>query len=150
MGLAELTFIDYRTEMGAPVEDVFAFFKKVEEWPSWGTGIKQASRKGDADWGRGFRLGFTPDFLPIPLMTKVIDYEEGRLIEWGLRTPVAAVVHRFEFEPLGESNSSVRQLEYAQGLLAVLLRPLKGKIEAFDRQLSDDLVAAIGKGLHRD
>jgi hypothetical protein len=145
MALLRLDFIDYSTDIDAPVEEVFAFFKDLERWPSWATGIKKAYRKPGRDWGVGFKLGFVPNFLPVPLAVKVLDFEEGRLVAWGLRTPVATVIHRFDFEPLDAGRCRVRHTEVAEGLLAILARPLQGKIEYFDRLLADDLRAAFRK-----
>ena len=87
MALFRLDFIDYSTEIDAPVEEVFAFFKDVEKWPSWTTAIKEADRKSDGDWGVGFKLGFARTLRP-PLDVKILDFEEGRLVAWGLRTQV--------------------------------------------------------------
>jgi len=143
MGLFRLDFIDLTTEIEAPAALVFDFFKKVEDWPSWARGIKATRRVSKGDWGVGFRFSFSPAFLPFPLGTKVIEYEEGRRIAWGLRTPVASLVHSFSFEPAAEGRCRVRQLEFAEGLLAILCRPLRGKIEAFDRGLARDFQAAV-------
>ena len=145
MALLRLDFIDYSTEIDASVEEVFTIFKDVDKWTSWATGIKKAYRKPGRDWGVGFKLAFVPNFLPIPLDVKILDFEEGRLIAWGLRTPVATMVHRFDFEPLDAGRCRVRHREYAEGLLAILSRPLRGKIEDFDRLLADDLQAAFRK-----
>ena len=145
MALLRLEFIHESTEIEAPVEEVFTFFKDLEKWTSWATGIKKANRKPGGDWGVGFRFSFVPLFLPVPLDVKVLDYEEGRLIAWGLRTPVATMVHRFDFEPMDAGRCRVRQQEVAEGLLAILTRPLRGKIEHFDRLLAEDLKAAFKK-----
>jgi hypothetical protein len=145
MALLKLDIIDYTNEIEASAEEVFAFFKQVEGWPSWAKGIKKAYRRPGRDWGVGFRLAFMPDFLPIPLDVKVIDFEEGRRIAWGVRSPVATLVHQFEFEPMGAGRCRVRHREYAEGLLAILVRPLRGKIENFDRGVADDLRAAFRK-----
>ncbi len=145
MALLRLEFIDYSTEIDAPVGEVFTFFKDVDKWTSWATGIKKAYRKPGGDWGVGFKLAFVPNFLPIPLDVTILDFEEGRLIAWGLRTTVATVVHRFDFEALEGDRCRVRHREYAEGLLAVLSRPLRRKIENFDRLLADDLQAAFRK-----
>jgi uncharacterized protein YndB with AHSA1/START domain len=145
MALFRLDFIDYSTEIDAPVEEVFAFFKDVEKWPSWTTGIKKAYRKSPGEWGVGFKLGFKPDFAPAPVDVKVLDFEEGRLVAWGLRTPVGTLIHRFDFEPLDEGRCRVRHTEYAEGLFAILTRPMRRKIESFDRLLADDLQAAFKK-----
>lgn len=143
MGLLKLDIIDYTSEIDASAEDVFAFFKDVENWTSWTTSVKKAYRKPGRDWGVGFRLSFVPDFLPFPLDVKILDFEEGRLIAWGVRTPAATLVHQFDFEPLEAGRCRVRHREYAEGLLAILTRPLRGKIENFDRRFADDLAAAF-------
>jgi len=145
MGLSRLELIDYSTEVEASAQDVFVFFKKLEQWPSWTSSIKSAAPKSRGEWGVGFQLSFVPEFLPFPLVTRVIHYEEGRRIEWGMRTPVASMVHRFEFQPLGENRCRVRHHEYAEGLFAILAWPLRKKIEMFDRKLADDLRDAFGK-----
>ena len=145
MALLRLEFISESTEIDAPVHEVFTFFKDLEKWTSWATAIKKAHRKPGGDWGVGFRFSFVPMFLPFPLDVKVLEYEEGRRIAWGLRTPVATMVHRFDFESLGEGRCRVRQNEYAEGLLAVLTRPLRNKVADFDRLLARDLQAAFRK-----
>ena len=145
MALLRLDFIDYSTEIDAPVEEVFTFFKDLENWTSWATGIKKAYRKPGGDWGVGFKLGFVPVFLPFPLEVKVLDFEEERLVAWGLRTPMATMIHRFDFEPLDEGRCRVRHTEYAEGLLAILTRPMRAKIKHFDRLLADDLQAVFKK-----
>ncbi len=145
MALLRLEFIRESTEIDAPVQEVFTFFKDLEKWTSWASGIKKARRKPGADWGVGFKFSFVPFFLPVPLDVKVLEFEEGRRIAWGMQTPVATMVHRFEFEPLGEARCLVRQEEYAEGLLAILTRPLRGKVEDFDRLLAADLQAVFRK-----
>ena len=145
MALLRLDFIDYSTDIDAPVEEVFAFFKDVEKWPSWTTAVKKSQRKSAGEWGVGFKLSFVPDFAPMPLNVKLTAYEEGRLVEWGIRSPVATLVHRFDFEPLDAGRCRVRHTEFAEGLLAILTRPMLGKIEQFDRQLADDFKAAFRK-----
>jgi hypothetical protein len=149
MGGWTLEFVDERVEMDAPVEEVFGFFQQVERWPSWASGIRRAFRKSDGPWGKGFSLGFVPDFLPVPLAVRVLRYEEGRLIEWGVETRLATVLHRFEFEVRGRNRCALHQREEARGLAALLMRPLARKIGAFDRGLARDLQTAVRKGLHR-
>ena len=145
MALIRVDFIDYTTEIDAPVEEVFRRFKDLEKWPSWTTAIKKASRKSEGDWQVGFKLGFEADLLPMPLEVKVIDFEEDRLVAWGIRSPVATIVHQFDFEPLNEGRCRVRHTEWAEGLLAILTWPMRAKIEAFDRLLADDMKAACEK-----
>ena len=143
MNLLTLEFIDCTSEINAPVADVFSFFKEIEKWSSWASGIKRAYRKSESDWGVGFKLGFVPDFAPVPIETRITDYVEGERIEWGMRTPVGKIVHRFEFQPLDEKRCRVRQTEIADGVFAIITRPLKGKIGRFDRSLAHDLEAAF-------
>lgn len=143
MGLLRLDFIDYTTDIDAPVGEVFSFFKEIEKWPDWASGIRKAYRRTPGDWRVGFGIGFVPGFLPLPIQTKVVAFEDQRLIEWGLRTPVATILHRFEFEEAGEGRCRVRHAEHAEGLLALLTRPLRGTLETFDRSLADDLKRAF-------
>jgi len=145
MGLLRLDFIDYTTEIEASVDEVFSFFKEIESWPTWTAAIKRAYRKPGGAWGVGTKVGFVPDFMPLPVEAKVLGYEEGRLVEWGIRSAAATIIHRFEFQPVADDRCRVRHLEYAEGLFAILVRPMKGKIEAFDRKLADDLKAAFLK-----
>jgi hypothetical protein len=91
----------------------------------------------------GFKLAFKPDFAPASLDVKLVDFEEGRLIAWGIRNPLTTLIHRFDFEPLDEGRCRVRHTEYAEGILAILTRPMRGKIEHFDRQVADDLQAVF-------
>ena len=143
MGWFRLDFTDDTVDIGVRVNEAFGFFKQLENWPSWTKCIRRVSRKSEGDWRVGFRFVFVPDFLPVPLDTKVLEYEENRTIGWGLRTPVAAILHRFSFEPAGEGRCRVHQVEFAEGLLALLARPLQNRIATFDRQLILDFQAAV-------
>jgi hypothetical protein len=145
MGLLRLDFIDYTTEIEASVDEVFSLFKEIESWPTWTTAVKRAYRKPGGAWGVGNKVGFVPVFMPLPVEAKVLGYEEGKLVEWGIRSPVATIVHRFEFEPVSDDRCRVRHQEYAEGLFAILIRPMKTTIEEFDRKLADDLKAASEK-----
>jgi len=145
MGLLRLDFIDYTTEIEASVDEVFSCFKNIENWSSWTTAVKRAYQKPGNDWVVGSKVGFVPFFTPFPVEAKVLGYEERRLVEWGIRTAVATIVHRFEFQPVADDRCRVRHQEYAEGLLAILTRPMKATIERFDRQLADDLKAAFVK-----
>jgi hypothetical protein len=145
MALLRLDFIDYATEIEAPVEKVFAFFKEVEKWPSWTTAIKKACCKSKGEWRKGFRLSFVPQFLPIPTEIPLVEYEEGRVIAWGMTSPIATVIHRFDFEPIDDQRCRVIHTEYAEGFYAILLRLMKNKITEFDRKFADDLQAVFSK-----
>ena len=145
MGLFRLDFIDHTSEINASAADVFSFFKEIEQWPDWASAIKRGYRKSGGEWGVGFKIGFVADFAPFPVETKVLEYAEGERIEWGMQTPVGKIVHCFEFESVDEKRCRVRQTEYAEGIFAILTRPLKGKIGRFDKSLALDLEAAFSK-----
>ena len=57
------------------------------------------------------------------------------------------LIHQFDFEPLDEGRCRVRHTEYAEGIFAILTRPMRAKIEKFDRQVADDLEAAFARSL---
>ncbi len=145
MALLRLDLIDYATEIDAPAEEVFAFFKEVEKWPSWTTVMKRAWCKSKGEWRKGFRLAFVPQILAIPLEVPLVTYEEGRVIAWGINTPIATIIHRFDFEPVDDKRCRVIHTEYAEGISAILTRPMKNKIEEFDRKFADDLQAVFSK-----
>jgi len=146
MAWLELSFIDMEVTVDAPVETVFAFLLDVERWPSWASGVRRAFRKSDGPWGTGAQFGFVPDFLPVPMVARVLAYEENRLVEWGVRAPGFSVAHRFAFQPAGEGRCRVVQTESAGGLAALLMRPLRGRIESFDRRMARDLQTAVSRG----
>lgn len=139
MGWLQLDFIDSRIEVEGPAEELFDFFLQVERWPSWASGVRRAFRKSNEPWGVGSRFGFVPAFLPLPISTRVLSYRKGRLVEWGVRSRAASVVHRFEFEPAAGGRTAVRQVEFARGVAALLLRPLRRRIHDFDQAMLEDL-----------
>ena len=145
MALLRLDLIDYATEIDAPAEKVFAFFKDVEKWPSWTKTMKRACCKSEGEWREGFRISFVPDFLPIPTEVPLLTYEEGKVIAWGMTSPIATVIHRFDFEPIDDQRCRVIHTEYAEGISAILMRPMRKKIEAFDRNFADDLQSVFRK-----
>ncbi len=117
--------------------------KKIEDWSSWTPAIKRSRRRGrKKEWGKGFKIEFVPSFAPAPIRAKVLEYEEGRKLAWGLRLPGTSVVHRFDFEPLDDgARCRVRQREWADGIMGLLMRPLATSIEKFDRKMGNDLQA---------
>lgn len=136
-------FTDFTNEIDASVEDVFAFFKRIEEWPSWTSAIRKAKRISDGDWRVGFRFSMNASFAPwIPLRITMLEYEEHSLIGWGVKYgPLLTVIHRFHFERLGRDRCRVRNHEFAEGPLAVLMPPLGGMIDRFDRTWAEDMEA---------
>ena len=130
---------DVRT-VDAPVEDVFALLVDVDHWTDWSSGVHRARlTKGPLRLGAG--LMFVPKFLPVPVTAKVIGFEPNRLVSWGVRTPLATLVHSFALEPIDETHTMVRHSEFAENLLALAMLPLKDKIRDFDEGLSRDLQA---------
>lgn len=141
-------FTDFTNEIDAPAGEIFAFFKRIEEWPSWTRAIRKTKRTDTGDWRVGYRFVMHASFAPaIPLRITMHEYEEHRLIGWGVKWPLGllTVIHRFHFEPLGPGRCRIRNHEFAEGLLAPLMAPLKGMIDRFDRQWADDLEAKFRK-----
>ena len=133
---------DART-VDAPVEDVFALVVDVDHWTDWTSGVVRSRLlRGPLRLGAG--LSFVPKFFPVPITAKVIGFEPNRLVSWGVRTPLATLVHSFSFEALDEGHTLVRHSEFAENLLALATYPLRDKIRAFDEGLSRDLQARFG------
>jgi len=124
----------------APVSDVFALIVDVDHWTDWTTGVHR-SRLLKGPLRLGAALMFVPKFLPVPVSARVIAFEKDRLVSWGVRTPLASLVHSFSFEPLDAARTLVRHSEFAENLLALLTLPLRTKIRDFDEGLSRDLQA---------
>ena len=143
MPLFRLDIINYVTEIEAPVEKVFNFFKEVEKWPSWASGIKRAYCKSTGQWQEGFRLVMAPSQMPINMELPLVTYKEGQTIAWGFISPVATIVHRFDFEPVNSNRCRVCHSEFAEGIFALTFRLMKKQIAEFDRQFADDLKAAF-------
>ncbi|MEO7092017.1 MAG: SRPBCC family protein [Polyangiales bacterium] len=128
----------------APIEDVFALVADVDHWTDWTSGVRRSRLlKGPLRLGAG--LMFVPNFLPLPVAAKVIAFEHNRLISWGVRTPIATLVHSFEFEALDARRTLVRHSEFAENLLALAMLPLRDKIREFDEGLSRDLQARFAE-----
>jgi len=143
MPLFRLDFINDAVEIKAPVDKVFNFFKEVERWPSWASGIKRAYCKSTGEWREGFRLVMVPVHFPVNLEMPLLSYKENETISWGMTSPVASIIHRFDFEPVDSTRCRVTQSEYAEGIFALTSRPFKKFIADFDRQLGRDLKAAF-------
>ncbi len=145
MALFRIDFIDYTTEIDAPVEEVFAFFKEVDKWPSWTTCFKKVCCKSTGDWRIGFRISFVTNFLPVPTESPLVAYKENRTIAWGKQSKLSTIIHSFDFKAIDDERCSVRHAEFAEGLLGIILRPLKKQAARFVRQFADDLQAAFKK-----
>ncbi len=140
-------FTDFTNEIDASVEDVFTFFKQIEKWPTWTSAIKKAKPVSEGDWRVGWKFSMNASFAPmIPLRITMLEYEEHKLIGWGVKYgPLLTVIHRFHFEPLGPGRCRVRNHEFGEGWLAVFMPPLAGMIDKFDRTWANDLEANFRK-----
>jgi hypothetical protein len=137
--MARIDFIDATDDIDATAEDVFALLLDVDRWPTWATGVSRAWRRPRGPFRVGVRIGFVPRFLPVPIDVPVLEFEQDRRLVWGVRTPFFEMVHGFTIEPLPGGRCRVRHREHAEGLLALLTRPMAQWIRRFDRGLSDDL-----------
>ena len=142
-----IDFYDETVELDARPEAIGALLEDVEGWPSWSRGVTRGFRKGSrTDWRVGLMIGFVPKFLGlVPIQAPVIEYEANRRMYWGVKNPLATMVHGFSIESIGPDRSRVRHSEYAEGALGIGARPLRATIEKFDRDWTEDLVAYFAK-----
>jgi ribosome-associated toxin RatA of RatAB toxin-antitoxin module len=136
---------DQTDELDAPVEDVFALFKDIARWPEWVSVLSEASPLSTGPLRVGFRLQMTPTDLGWPIKTKLIEYEENRVIAWGRRSRLAGLVHTFRFEPLGHDRCRLHHTEFSTGLLAIPAWVLREKIHAYDGRWSADFVSRFAR-----
>lgn len=146
--MSPLLMRDYSTTVDAPVEEVFEHFCNVGEWKQWVRPIQRSRVAGQGPLRQGARVEFVTDMfaLQVPLGAKILRYVSNEVIEWGIVSKLGRIIHRFEFAPLSESSSTVRHIEFGEGIFAALLRPMAKKIEKFDRQWADDLVSVFAGG----
>lgn len=145
MALLHIDSIDYTNEIDAPVEEVFAVFKDIANWPQWVTVLSAAAPLSTGPLRVGFRLQMTPVDFGRPIKTTLLEYEENRVIAWGLRSRIASLVHTYRFEPIGSDRCRLRHTEFSEGLLAIAAWLLRRKIYAYDRQWSDDFVKRFAR-----
>ena len=132
-------------ELDSPVEEVFAVFKDIARWPEWVSVLSAAAPLSSGPLRPGFRLQMTPTDWGRPIKTKLLAYEENRLLSWGSRMPVASLVHTFRFEPLGPGRCRLHHTEVSEGLLAIAAWLLRKKISAYDGQWSRDFVKRFAR-----
>jgi hypothetical protein len=131
---------NFETEIGAPTEVVFNTMKDVGAWSSWTRAVKKAWARTAGPWRRGYKFVMKTMISAAPLPMKVYEFEENRLIAWGVKNPLFTVLHRIRFEPIGDTRCRVRNHEYVEGPLANVVGRLLGKrIDEFDRQFAADL-----------
>ncbi len=141
---------NFETEIDASPEVVFDTLKDVGAWSSWTRAIKKAWARSQGPWRRGYKFVMKTIIAAAPLPMTVYEFEENRLIAWGVKNPLFTILHRISFEPLGADRCRVRNHEFVEGPLANVVGRLIGKrIDHFDRQFAADLAARCN-GVARD
>lgn len=139
MGLFDIDFIDQTVEINAPVDEVFDLFTNVEGWSAWAKGLLYSKMLSSGEMREGSKLLFVPKLPPAPVVVPVIEFVPNMIVAWGIEHSLASMVHEFEFAPVDEDSCTVRQREYATGPIALLTRPAKWGIKAFDKAFLNDL-----------
>ena len=133
---------DFETEIDAPAEAVFDTMKDVGAWSSWTGAVKKAWARTRGPWRQGYKFVMRTTIAAAPLFMTVYEFEENRLIGWGVKNPLFTILHRIRFEPLSPTRCRVRNHEFVQGPLAHVVGRLLGRrIDRFDRQFAADLAA---------
>jgi hypothetical protein len=138
---------DFETEIDAPTEIVFATLKDVAAWSTWTRAIEKAWPRSEGPWRPGYKFVMKTMIAAAPLPMTVYEFEENRLIAWGVKNRFFSVLHRIGFEPLGATRCRMRNHEVVEGRLANVVGKLLGKrIDAFDRLFAADLAARCTAG----
>ncbi|WP_406269175.1 SRPBCC family protein [Streptomyces sp. NBC_00191] len=89
--------------IAAPVETVWQLHTDVAAWPTWNSGIDLAALDGELKVGASFRW-LTHG---LDITSTVTDMVPGRSVAWG--GPAAGIdgIHRWTFEPCGDSQTRV-------------------------------------------
>lgn len=148
MAWLHIDSFDHIDELDAPVEEVFAVFKDIARWPEWVSVLSAAAPISTGPLRVGFRLEMTPVDLGRSIKTTLIEYEENRLLTWGMRTWIASLVHTFRFEAIGPQRCRLHHTEISEGLLGIAAWLLRKKILAYDGQWSRDFVKRFARGSH--
>jgi hypothetical protein len=131
---------NFETEIEAPTEVVFDTLKDVGAWSRWTGAIKSARARSEGPWRVGYKFTMTTSIAPAPIPLTVYEFEENRLIAWGVRSPLCSILHRIRFDPLGPARCRVHHHEFVEGPLAgVVGRLFAQRIDRFDRQFAADL-----------
>jgi hypothetical protein len=138
---------DFDTDIEAPTDVVFGTMKDVGAWSSWTSAVKHAWVRTAGPWRPGYKFVMRTIIAAAPLFMTVYEFEENRLIAWGVKNPLFTVLHRIHFEPVGANRCRVRNHEFVEGPLAKVVGALLGKrIDRFDRQFAADLAARCEGG----
>lgn len=131
--------------LDAPAAEVFAVFKDIARWPEWVSVLSAAAPISSGPLRVGFRIEMTPRDLGRSIKTTLIDYEEGRQLGWGMRSPLATLVHTFTFDAIDGRRCRLHHLEYSEGVFGAVSWLLRKKMYACDRQWSDDFVRRFAR-----
>jgi hypothetical protein len=130
--------------VNASVQQVFQLITDIGNWKSW-TNVKASRVLTPTGWKKGALILFIPsifnNLLGLPLVCKIYEHEENRLIKWGIKLGSSEIIHQFTFSSEGENKCSVHQEEWASGVMYLASKPIEKFIENFDIQMGNDLVS---------
>jgi|GEM_PF-249385 len=140
-------WIDYTVEVDASEAELGALLSDIDAWPRWTPGLKAIKRKPSGEFPVGTRFTMVLEMkglpgLPLPCQLFV---KEPRRIEWGGGGLGSIIRHRFELTPLGASRTSLRHVEYATNLLALVTLPAEKAIHGHDRRWSNAIRARFAR-----
>ncbi|MFT3921170.1 MAG: SRPBCC family protein [Myxococcales bacterium] len=140
-------WIDYTVEVDASEAELSALLSDIDHWPSWTPGLKAIKRKSNGDFGVGTHFVMVLEVkglpgLPLPCELFV---KEPRRIEWGGGALGSVIRHRFELTSLGPTRTSLRHVEYATNLLALVTLPAEKGIHGHDRRWSNAIRARFAR-----
>lgn len=134
------TWIDRRSVLNAPIDEVFAVLGDLDSWPTFTPGLSAIRRRGEGELRPG-STRFTMHVRMRPLPTLRLPCQLHRLdergIAWGGGAPGTRILHRFELSPLPDGRTELRHVEDATTLLALVLRPFEPIFARHDHGWSD-------------
>lgn len=126
--------VSVETDIGRPVEEIFAFIAEAENDPRWCPSVKEIERIAGERPGRGarYRMRHTPGGMTFEATVETTVYEPHERIEW-LVTDSGHELHIvYELEPVdGNAATRLRQTSHVQtrGWLRIPGFFLKGYIK---------------------
>lgn len=137
------TWIDETVEVNAPLDEVSALLRDIDAWPSWTPKLKAIlrSKRKPLAVGTLFTMAIEHAYVPFDLKLPCELYvDEPTRIEWGggfLNGTLGSVIrHSFQLARVTEHKTSVRHVEYATNLLALVSLPVERLIYAHDHRWS--------------
>jgi len=136
-------WIDHSCTLGADLDTVSALLRDVDSWPDITPGLEAIVRDVSEPpaVGGGFRMRL--DMKGVPRMTlpaQIFQWDRER-IEWGGGVGGSLIRHSMELSEAGPASCTLRHVEYATGVLALLWWPLEHVAYRHDRGWSDALEA---------